>query len=376
MKKTAAIILCLFAAGLAPAQPRAATRPAPKPAKPKLILALAVDQFRYDYLTRFAARYNSGFHQLLNQGAVFTNAYLEHFPSVTAVGHATYLTGGTPSMHGIVGNNWFDRATGKGVTSVSDDSVKTLGAPSRQGASPHRLLTSTVGDELKMSGKGRTKVVSISVKDRSAIMPGGRMADGAYWFDNDTGNFVSSTWYFPDLPGWVKDFNSTRVADKYAGVEWTPIAGGPAFLRMPGDRSKKLYSSMERSPYGNMILVEFAQRAIEAEQLGRGDFTDVLAVSLSCNDYVGHPKGPDSPEVEDMSVRTDRLLGDFFKYLEGKIGMKNILVVVTADHGVAPVPEVNRKRKMPGGRIAEKTVLDTLQKALEARFGAGKWVAG
>src|SRR3954451_7776199 len=181
--------------------------------KPKLIVNLAVDQFRYDYLTRFRTEYTGGLKRLWEHGAVFTNAFYEHFPTVTAVGHSTMLTGATPSVSGIVGNEWYDRETQKQVTSVSDDQTVLLGATGR-GSSPRRLLVSTVGDELKMAN-GHSKVIGISSKDRSAILPVGRMANGAYWFDVNTGNFVSSTWYFPQLPAWAEKFNSSRAADQW-----------------------------------------------------------------------------------------------------------------------------------------------------------------
>src|SRR5216683_5520666 len=191
-------ILALFLSLPLAAQPKA-------PAQPKLVLAIVIDQFRYDYLTRFRGDYTGGLKRLLDQGAVFTNARYEHVPTVTAIGHSTFLTGATPAMSGIVGNEWWDTATRKRVTSVSDDSTQLLGGEG-PGSSPRRLLQSTLGDELKMSGKGG-KVIGISIKDRSAILPSGHMADGAYWFDGRSGNFVSSTYYFAQLPSWVVDFN-------------------------------------------------------------------------------------------------------------------------------------------------------------------------
>src|SRR5580692_4647662 len=201
---------------------------------PKLVLAIVVDQFRYDYLTRFRGDYKSGLKRLLTEGAVFTNARYEHYPTVTAVGHSTFLSGATPSMSGIIGNEWYERETGKTVTSVSDDSVKMLGA-SGDGASPRRMLVSTVGDELKMAGSGG-KTIGISLKDRSAILPAGHMADGAYWFDPRAGSFVSSTYYFPELPGWVAAYNAARPADKYRSARWLDHT-------LPADNS--VYAALE-----------------------------------------------------------------------------------------------------------------------------------
>ena len=333
------------------------------PQRPKLVLAIVVDQFRYDYLTRFRGDYHAGLDLLLTKGAVFTNARYEHFPTVTAVGHSTFLTGATPSMSGIVGNEWYDRESGKVVTSVSDDTVQALGGG--EGASPRRLLVSTVGDELKIA-RAASKVIGISLKDRSAILPAGHMANGAYWFDVRSGNFVSSTFYFPDLPGWVKDYNARRPADRYREAHWLNLA-------LPADVSK-LYAALEASPFGNELVEDFAERAIQAEQLGRRDATDVLAVSFSANDYVGHAQGPDSPEVKEMSIQTDVVFGKLFHYLDSTVGMGNVLVVMTGDHGVAPLPELEIQRKMPGGRMPPGIVQKTVQAALTERYGEGKWL--
>ena len=332
--------------------------------KPKLVVCIVVDQFRYDYLTRFHAGYNGGIEELLTKGAVFTNAHLIHFPSVTAVGHATFLSGATPSVSGIIGNDWYDRASSGNVTSVSDPATKLLGADGA-GSSPRRLLVSTVGDEMKVV-QGQTKVMGISLKDRAAILPVGHMANGAYWFDNKSGNFVSSTYYFAELPGWVKDFNNSHPADKYAGAEWMGTKFGPV--------GEKLNESLAASPWGNELIESFAERAIQGEQLGQRGITDLLSVSFSSNDYVGHAVGPDAPEVQDMAFRTDLLFRKLFAFVESKVGMKDTLIVLTADHGVAPAPEVNSARKLPGGRLGAGVVEKAVQEALERAYGAGKWI--
>src|SRR5581483_7987579 len=189
----------------------AASALAADPPKPRLVLAIVIDQFRYDYLTRFRSEYHSGFVRLLNHGAVFTNARYDHFPTVTAIGHSTFLSGATPSLSGIIGNDWYDREEKRTVTSVDDPSTKLLGGtPGAGGSSPHRLLVDTVGDELKIADDNKSKVIGISLKDRAAILPAGHMANAAYWFDGKTGNFVSSTFYFSDLPQWVKSFDAAR----------------------------------------------------------------------------------------------------------------------------------------------------------------------
>ncbi|WP_321473746.1 alkaline phosphatase family protein [uncultured Paludibaculum sp.] len=353
MKRT----LLLAALGAASLLGWAQTRPAAAPVKkPKLVVMIVVDQFRYDYLTKFGSQFTGGFRRLLDRGAVFTNAYYNHMPTVTAVGHSIVLSGAMPASSGIVGNEWYDRQTGQQVTSVSDENVKQLGAPAKRGASPHRLLISTVGDELKMSGKAPSKVVSLSIKDRSAIMPGGHMADGAYWFDKPTGNFVSSTWYFQDLPAWVKTFNEKKAIDKFKGTLG--------------------YDKMAESSPGNDVVELFAETAIEGENLGRNAGIDLLSMSFSANDTVGHAKGPDSPEAKEITLHTDKVLARFFDFLDKRIGLSNVIVVLSADHGVSPLPELMASRKMPGGRMTEGVVINAVTSALNAKYGEAKWVLG
>lgn len=368
-----------------PAKPAAAPEAAPAstPAsrnlavvKPKLVLILVVDQHRYDYLTRFTKDFNSGVLRLINEGAVFTNAHFEHMPTVTAVGHSVISTGAMPAVSGIVGNEWYDRATGKQVTSVSDEGQQTLGTTGRTAASPHRLLVSTIGDELKMNDRAPAKVIGISIKDRSAILTAGRMADGAFWFDTASGNFISSTWYGPSMPAWAQSFNERRVVDKWKGQVWSTIDTNKPILMLPSETDRKYYTALAGSAYSNEMLVDFAQAALEGENLGGGEGTDLLAVSFSCNDTIGHRLGPDDIAVRDVTIRTDRAIGRLFEALEKKVGMKNVLVVMTADHGVAPLPEVMAKRKMPGGRVQEEKVLEAVNAALTSKYGQGKWVLG
>jgi predicted AlkP superfamily pyrophosphatase or phosphodiesterase len=353
---------------------------APPRPKPKLVVVVVIDQFRYDYLTRFRASYTGGLARMLDTGAVFTNAHYEHFPTVTAIGHSTVLTGATPSISGIVGNEWYDRETGKQVTSVSDDATELLGGqPGLRGSSPRKLLVSTVADQLRMVD-ARSKAIGISSKDRSAILPTGRMSNGAYWFDTTTGNFVSSTYYFKQLPDWVVKFNQSRAVDTWLGKAWTSSEKGAVsqkpFLLLAGTSDRIYYNQLDRSPFHNDLLVMFAEAAVEAEQLGADEITDVLTVSFSANDRVGHALGPDSPEVRDISIRSDQSLSRLFAYLDKKVGADNYVTVLTADHGVAPLPEVMRERKMPGGRMPEGVVLTTIQNALVAKYGQGDWLVG
>ncbi|MBZ5585946.1 MAG: alkaline phosphatase family protein [Acidobacteriia bacterium] len=351
------LLLCLVAAGLA-------LGAAPKP---KLVLAIVLDQFRYDYTTRFRSEYTGGFDRLLSRGAVFTNARYVHVPTVTAVGHSTFLTGAIPALSGIVANDWYDRDEGKHVTSVSDDRTQLLGGAGT-GSSPRRLLVDTVGDELKMADDGASRVIGISLKDRAAILPAGHMADGAYWFDPASGNFVSSTYYFADLPAWVKDCNAARPADGYGGATWLDH-------KLPAS-GRALYTAVEASPFGNDMIERLAENALQAERLGQRGVTDLLAVSFSAHDYVGHSFGPYSPEEHDVSLRADRALERLFQAVEKQVGMDNVLVVLTGDHGVAPTPESNVARRMPGGRFPGNAARDAAQAALVKKYGEGNWIAG
>jgi predicted AlkP superfamily pyrophosphatase or phosphodiesterase len=362
------LFLFLFAITKSPAQQ--------KPKKPKLILAVVVDQFRYDYLLRFRADYHGGIARLLSQGAVFADARYIHYPTVTAVGHSTFMSGATPSVSGIVSNEWFDRESDGPVTSVSDKSTLLLGGvPGAKGSSPRRLLVSTVGDELKMSGQ-LAKVIGISIKDRSAILPAGHMADAAYWFDNDSQHFVTSDYYMKQLPVWVAKVNADRPTYKYLGVDWSALdskLGDKPFCSMKAGGNVRWCGAIENTPFGNELLEEFAEKAIEQEQLGSHNGTDVLALSFSSNDYVGHELGPDAPEVRDISRRTDLLLGKLLDFINAHIGAGNTLVVFTADHGVAPVPKVNNDRKMPGGWLSASEYSGKIGAQLAQKFGPGEW---
>ena len=285
------------------------------------------------------------------------------------------LSGATPATSGIIGNDWFDRVTGKQVTSVSDDSVQLLGGPAGPGSSPRRLLVSTIGDEMKRAGwSTQPKVIGMSMKDRSSILPVGHMADGAYWYDPDSGGFQSSTYYFPQLPAWVSEFNAQQNGNVFAGKVWQKAGAGRLERRIASEVGKTLYAGINASPFGNDVLELFAERAMEAEKLGQRGTTDLLAVSFSSNDVVGHSYGPDSAEARQLSIAVDRTIGRLFEYVDKKIGLRNVIVIMTADHGVAPVPELLAEQKMPGGRITAG-FFDPIQAALEARYGPGKWLS-
>jgi predicted AlkP superfamily pyrophosphatase or phosphodiesterase len=330
--------------------------------RPTLVLAVVVDQMRYDYLTRFGAEFDEGLKRLLEEGAVFTNAHYGAAPTMTAVGHATILSGATPAVSGIVGNTWYERGEGRNVESITDDGVTPLGGGA--GASPRRLAVSTIGDELKVAGKGG-KVFGVSLKDRGAILPAGRTADGAFWLVN--GAFVSSSWYFPELPAWAIDFNAARPADEYAGARWLDV-------EMPAEPGPALYRALDATPFADQLVLDFALTLLREEQLGTDAQTDLLAVSFSAMDYVGHSTGPDTARMRDMVLTIDRKVGELLAAAESQAGRGNVLVVFTADHGVAPVPEENVARQLPGGRYNAQAERAAVEAALSAAFGEGEYI--
>jgi len=377
------VSIALLLIVLSSTEPRTAAPDATPPGRQgpavKLVLLIAVDQFRYDYLTRFRSEYNAGFNRLLTDGADFTNAFLEHYPTVTAVGHSTMMSGATPSVSGIVGNDWYDRSLGKSVTSVDDPDTQLVGG-NGAGSSPHRMLVDTVGDELKSASRATAgsdqapKVFGLSLKDRAAVLPAGHMANAAFWLDTTAGNFVTSTYYRKDLPSWAADFNAKKMADSYAGKAWTyldPSAGTGHTLPPLG---QALYGAVYGSPFGNDLLEAFAEAALQGEKLGHRGVTDILTVSFSSNDAVGHSYGPDSPEVRDIAVRTDRVIGQLLARVDSLVGLDHTIVVLTADHGVAPLPELQQSRHLPGGRYKGDDLFNPIQDALTAKYGPGKWI--
>ena len=348
------------------------------PADIKLVLLIAVDQFRYDYLTRFRAEYTGGVATLLARGATFTQAFLDHYPTVTAVGHSTMLSGAIPAVSGIIGNDWYDRTASATVTSVSDPDTQLVGGAG-PGSSPRRLLVSTLSDEMKnavthLPAEAAPKVFGLSLKDRSAILAAGHRADGAYWLDVKTGVFVTSTYYRAEPHAWAAQFNKAAPADKYAGRNWELLDGSGSARMMPPMPGALLYAAVYGSPFGNELLKDLAVAAIEGERLGQRGATDLLAVSFSSNDTVGHTFGPDSPEVRDMTVRIDRVIGELLTRIDSLVGLDHVLVAFTADHGVAPVPEVQQQRKLPGGRMKSEELFGPIAAALTAKYGEGKWI--
>jgi predicted AlkP superfamily pyrophosphatase or phosphodiesterase len=397
------VVFVLFSSSLAASmqQRRPAVRPTTASTKPKLVLLLVVDQFRGDYLERFSDLFGKDGFRRLMEGAFFTNANYDYVPTYTAPGHAAISTGSVPAQNGIVGNAWFDRETGKMRVMVSDLQAHLLtnkGAKAETGAaSPRVLLGTSIGDQLRLSNNFQSKVVAISQKDRAAVLPGGQRPNGAFWFVAAEGGFVSSDYYFKELPGWVKDFNSKNSIDKYFGKMWDRVLPEASYARaqaknlplqittlgtgfpytITGGDSKpgaKYYSVFDLTPFASEHLEDFAKTAIEAEHLGEDNVTDLLSVSFSTPDLVGHSYGPDSQELLDTYIRLDHTVADLLNFIDRKVGLANTIVAVTGDHGVCPIPEYVQSMGFDAGRISGTMLVSTVKKALNDKYGEANWI--
>jgi len=369
--------------------------------EPKLVLQITIDQLRGDLPMRFKERLDKGgFRYLLESGTHYNNAHYQHANTETAVGHATLATGADPSRHGIIANDWIDQKTGKSVYNTEDDRHHIIDSKPKpqEGVSPRNLLATTIGDELVVHNGGQSRVFSVSVKDRGAILPGGH-AGKAFWFSKSSGKFVTSTYYYNDYPEWVNRWNAAKPADRYKGKTWdllhdrsTYVAGniddrpyesafaelGRTFPHALGDGSAKyFYLILTITPIGDELTLDFAKTLIENEKIGQGNATDYLAISFSSTDYVGHLFGPSSLETEDNILRLDRVLAELFQYVDKKIGLDKTLIVLSGDHGAPEAPEYMAEHGMETGRFP----LDWFKKgsplldALKNRFGRDDLIA-
>jgi hypothetical protein len=335
-----------------------------------------IDQFRGDYLERYREQFGEGgFRLLLDHGANFTDCNYDYANTRTAPGHATLFTGTYTNGHGIAANEWWEQKKKRMVTSVEDDETKIVGVTEATvGASPHNLLADTLGDELKLATQGKARVFSLSLKDRAAVLPGGFAADAAYWIDPQSGTWVTSTYYRPDLPRWAQDFNGGNRAAKYWDRDWKNSNGD--VLRSTAHRKGRsgeagFYEVIGSTPLGNEYEFEFAKELMVYENLGAGLATDLLAISLSPNDILGHQVGPDSPEMAAMALELDRELADFFNFLGHQVGLANVWIAFSADHGVSPLPEVAKKLRLPAANLDARKLEDQINAALTARFSPG-----
>ncbi|RVU01320.1 alkaline phosphatase family protein [Mucilaginibacter limnophilus] len=363
--------------------------------RPKLVVGIVVDQMRWDYLYRYYDRYQTGgFRRMLNEGFTCENTNVDYIPTVTAAGHTCVYTGSVPAIHGIAGNDFIDQATGKWMYCAGDTTVNTVGSASKAGQmSPRNMMVSTVTDELRLATNFRSKVIGIAIKDRGGILPAGHSANAAYWFDDSTGGWISSTYYMTDLPQWVKDFNAKNLAEKYLKQDWNTLYPLNTYLQSAPDNSPKyegkfkgadapvfpvktsqLYNGnkglVRSTPYGNTLTLDMAKAALTNEQMGKGTVTDFLAVSLSSTDYVGHQFGPNSVEVEDTYLRLDNDLAAFFNFLDTQVGKGNYTVFLTADHAVAHNPNFLIDHKIPAGVFNEGATEKALNSYLQEKYKA------
>jgi predicted AlkP superfamily pyrophosphatase or phosphodiesterase len=362
-------------------------------ARPKLVIGIVIDQMRWDYLYRFYNRYgNGGFKRLMNEGYKCENTNVSYLPSYTAPGHTCIYTGSVPSIHGMAGNNWIDNQTGRSWYCVDDDAARQVGDKSNNPSfSPRNLYTTTITDELKLATNFRARTYGIAIKDRGAILPAGHAADAAYWYDDKTGYFVTSTYYKPEHqnPAWLQNFNKREMADSLAKLNWSLLYDSSTYLYSTKDMTEyedafkgesapvfphkvnmlgkqDRVAAIKTMPAGNTFTLAMARACINGEQLGSHDETDFLAVSLSSTDYAGHQFGPNALEMEDMYLRLDKDLADFFSYLDNTVGKGNYLLFLTADHGAAHNPKFLIDNNIPAG-IAMNVAAD-LNNYLKTEF--------
>lgn len=367
---------------------------------PKLVVGIVVDQMRYDYLTRFDSKYgNGGFKRMISEGFNCKNNHFNYIPTYTGPGHTSVYTGTTPKYHGIIGNNWYDKETKEMVYCAQDDNVESVGTTHDAGKmSPNRMKTTTFGDENRLFTQMQGKTIGVSLKDRGAILPAGHTANAAYWFHGlDEGVWISSTFYQNELPKWVSDFNASETAESYlkvwdtyydistyteSGSDENTFEGGfkgkekatfPYDLAALKDENRG-FDILKATAYGNSLTADFAIEAIKGEQLGQDDITDVLTVSFSATDYVGHNFGVSSKEIEDTYIRLDKDLERFFKFLDKQVGEGNYTVFLTADHGAVEVPSYLQSMKIPSGYVNNKETRTRFTEYLNAKFKTSDFI--
>ena len=363
--------------------------------KPKLVVGIVVDQMRYDYLTRFYDHFgNDGFKRLVEEGFNCKNNHFNYAPTSTGPGHTSVYTGATPSIHGIIGNNWYDKELDADVYCASDDSFTSVGTTSNAGQmSPHRMIVTTITDELRLNNQMRGKTIAIALKDRGAVLPGGHTANAAYWFHGaNEGKWITSSYYMEQLPRWVLDFNSSGTAQSYkrawntlkdikeykeSGPDDNVYEGlfeGETSPTFPHSTTALLsktqdFDIIKGTPFGNSLTTDFAIEALQQEGLGKDDITDFLAVSFSSTDYVGHMYGVNSKEIQDTYLRLDEDLARLFKALDKNVGKGEYTLFLTADHAAIEVPAYLKDQKIPAGYIDKASNKKRLAEFLKYTYG-------
>jgi len=369
-----------------------------KVSRPKLVVGIVVDQMRWDYLYRYYERFGEGgFKRLLQDGFKCENTYINYLPSATAVGHSAIFSGTTPAINGIASNDWVDQLSGAHLYCTDDSTVNSVGTTSNEGKmSPRNLLSTTITDELRIASNFRSKVVGVSLKDRASILPAGHTPTGAFWFDDTSGRFITSTYYMEKLPEWVNNFNSLNEPEKLTANEWDSLYPLNTYVQSTNDNSSwegkfsgetaptfphkisELYKlhhvTIRSTPFGNTLTLDFAKAAVAAYKLGQTSETDFLTINCASTDYVGHMYGPNAVETEDTYLRLDRDLAAFFKDLDEKVGKGNYTVFLTADHGASNSVDYNKAHHIPAGFWKQEDYRDRLNKMLKDKFKVDKLV--
>ena len=372
-----------------------------QPKKPKLVIGIVIDQMRYDYLTKYSERYGKdGFNKILKDGYSLENAHYNYIPTYTAVGHTSIFTGTTPSEHGIISNNWYDKYLKKSIYCVDDSTYNTIGNNGINGKkSPKRLFTSTVTDQLHLAQNMQGKTIGISIKDRSAILPAGHTANAAYWYDGENYNtWITSSFYMNELPKWVVDFNKNNKANEYLNTNWETLYDINTYVnsrkddnifegKLVGQKTptfpkdlkslrlkNKNYNLIKTVPAGNTFTADFAKAAIIGENLGKSNFTDFLTVSFSSTDYIGHKYGVSAIETEDTYLRLDKDLADFFQFLDKQVGKDNYTLFLTADHAAVHVPAYLQSLKIPAHYLNIKKFREFLLKTTKKYFNSSELI--
>jgi predicted AlkP superfamily pyrophosphatase or phosphodiesterase len=384
-----------------PAPPKVATAAVSQvfPNRPKLVVGIVIDQMRADYLYRYYDKFGKGgFRRMMDEGFNARNNHYHYAATYTGPGHAAIYTGSAPALNGIVGNDFYDRRLGRMLYCAEDTTVSTVGNTGSAGRmSPRNLLVTTIGDQLKLATDGRAKVIGIALKDRGAILPAGHAADGAYWYDSKDGNFITSSFYRKDLPAWVQTFNDRKLSDQYLAQPWTASRSLDAYTAsttdnqpyentLPGETSPVFphsfvataggskYEPLRTSPFGDELTKEFAIAALAGEQLGQDEVTDLLCVSFSSPDYIGHAFGTHAVETEDEYRRLDAHLADLFAKLDATVGKGQYVAFLSADHGAADAPGFSQSYRIPADVLPYTTIGNAAKAALEKAYGPGQWM--
>ncbi len=364
--------------------------------QPKLVVGIVVDQMRYDYLYRYYGKYeDGGFKRMLREGFNCRNHHYPYGNTSTGAGHASVYSGSIPAIHGIIGNDWFDRDSDQKINCVQDNTVEGVGTTKSLGkASPRNLLVSTMTDQLRIATNFESKVISIALKDRASILPGGNSANAAYWYDGYSGDWITSTYYMQDLPQWITSFNARKLPQKYLQQGWKTLLpieqytestsdnqtyeapiGGKDTPEFPYDFGTSPGPGLiGTTPWANTLTKDIAIAAIQGERLGKNTVTDFLALSFSAPDMVGHRFGPNSIEQQDVFLRLDRDFAELFAFLDSWCGKRSYTVFLTADHGVMDVPEFSRDHRIPGNRLAMDSVYAKIRRKIADEFGEGDYV--